>query len=144
MRNTERQRLRQREKKASYGEPDVGSDPGTPGSRPELKADIQLLSYPGVPCFLLLWNVILFKNQESKTKLEEICLKANFIGIHSFIRIPAFNLISRVVLGYVQKNKLKYIYKFCLNTYAKSNLRNHIYCTIIEQATLSISKMPTI
>ena len=30
-------------------EPDVGLDPITPGSRPELKADALLLCHPGVP-----------------------------------------------------------------------------------------------
>ena len=34
----ERQRCRQREKQAPWGEPDVGLDPGSPGSGPELKA----------------------------------------------------------------------------------------------------------
>ena len=33
----------------SMQEPDVGLDPRTPGSCPELKADAQLLSHPGVP-----------------------------------------------------------------------------------------------
>ena len=33
----------------SLKEPDVGLDPGTPGSLPEPKADVQLLSHPGVP-----------------------------------------------------------------------------------------------
>ena len=39
MRDTdrERQRLRQREKQAPHREPDVGLNPGTPGSRPEPK-----------------------------------------------------------------------------------------------------------
>ena len=32
----------------SHGEPDVGLDPRTRGSRPELKADTQPLSHPGV------------------------------------------------------------------------------------------------
>ena len=58
MRDTERgrQKHRQREKQAPYTEPNVGLDPGTPGSRPESKADTQLLSHPGVPslCFLIL------------------------------------------------------------------------------------------
>ena len=31
------------------GEPDVELDPGTPGSRPESKADVQPLSHPGAP-----------------------------------------------------------------------------------------------
>ena len=48
-RERERQRHRQREKQAPCGEPDVGLDPRTPGSHPELKADAQLLSHPGIP-----------------------------------------------------------------------------------------------
>ena len=32
-------------------EPDSGLDPKTPGSRPEPKADAQLLSHPGIPKF---------------------------------------------------------------------------------------------
>ena len=47
MRDTEKQRHRQREKQAPCREPDVGLDPGTPGSRPEPKADAQPLSHPG-------------------------------------------------------------------------------------------------
>ena len=31
------------------GEPDEGLDPRTPGSCPEPKADVQLLSHPGIP-----------------------------------------------------------------------------------------------
>ena len=51
MRDTEgeRQRHRQKEKQAPCREPDVGLDPRTAGSHPELKADTQLLSHPGVP-----------------------------------------------------------------------------------------------
>ena len=47
MRDTqrERQRHRQREKQAPCGEPDVGLDPGTLGSRPEPTADAQPLSH---------------------------------------------------------------------------------------------------
>ena len=37
-RERERQRHRQREKQASHREPDVGLDPGSPGSHPGLKA----------------------------------------------------------------------------------------------------------
>ena len=48
-RERERQRDRQRENQAPCREPDVGLDPRTPGSRPEPKADAQLLSHPGVP-----------------------------------------------------------------------------------------------
>ena len=49
MRDRERQRHRQREKQAACREPDVGLDPGTPGSRPGPKADAQPLSHPGIP-----------------------------------------------------------------------------------------------
>ena len=56
MRDTERkkQRHRQREKQTPCRESDVGLDPGTLGSRPELKADAQLLIHPGVPVFWFL------------------------------------------------------------------------------------------
>ena len=52
----ERQRHRQREKQAPGREPEVGLDPGTPGSRPEPKADAQPLSHPGVPSFECKWG----------------------------------------------------------------------------------------
>ena len=44
-RERERQRHRQREKQAPCGEPNVGLDSRTPGSRPELKADTQPLNH---------------------------------------------------------------------------------------------------
>ena len=47
-REKERQRHRQREKQAPCGDPDVGFDPGTPGSRPGLTADTKPLSHPGI------------------------------------------------------------------------------------------------
>ena len=57
MRDTERkrQRHRQRENQAPCREPDVGLDPGTPGSCPGPKAGAKLLSHPGVPIFKKLW-----------------------------------------------------------------------------------------
>ena len=48
MRDTQRQKHRHKEKQAPLGEPDVGLDPRTPGSHPELKANAQPLSHPGV------------------------------------------------------------------------------------------------
>ena len=44
-----RGRDRQREKQASCREPNAGLDPGSPGSRPGLKASAKLLSHPGCP-----------------------------------------------------------------------------------------------
>ena len=60
MRDTERERQRRRlrEKQAPSGEPDVGLDPRTPGSRPEPKAYAQPLSHPGAPISLV-FNVII-------------------------------------------------------------------------------------
>ena len=49
LRDTERQRHRQREKHAPCGEPDVGLNPGTRGSRPEPKADAPPLNPLGAP-----------------------------------------------------------------------------------------------
>ena len=51
IRDTQRQRHRQREKQAPCGKPDVALDPGTPGLPPELKTDIQPLSHTGIPPF---------------------------------------------------------------------------------------------
>ena len=48
-REREMQRHRQREKQAPCREPDVGLNPGSPGSHPELKAGAKLLSHPGIP-----------------------------------------------------------------------------------------------
>ena len=50
MRDRERQRHRQtEEKQAPCKELNVGLNPGTPGSGPELKADAQPLSHSGIP-----------------------------------------------------------------------------------------------
>ena len=51
-RERERQRHRQREKQVSCQEPDVGLDPGTPGSCPGPKAGAKLLNHPGIPLFV--------------------------------------------------------------------------------------------
>ena len=48
MRDRERQRHRQKEKLALHREPDMGLNPGTLGSHPQLKADAQPLSHPGI------------------------------------------------------------------------------------------------
>ena len=49
MRDTERQRHKQKEKQVPCGEPDAELDPRTPGSRPEWKAATQPLSHSGIP-----------------------------------------------------------------------------------------------
>ena len=48
-----RDRAREREKQAPRSEPNAELDPGAPGSCPGLKAGAKLLSYPGIPLFLI-------------------------------------------------------------------------------------------
>ena len=43
---------------STHREPDVGFNPGSPGSRPGPKAGAKPLSHPGIPCF----NIILLNN----------------------------------------------------------------------------------
>ena len=87
-RHRERQRHWQREKQAPRREPDAGLDPGTPGSRPEPKADTQPLSHSGVPggkifkrevlvngvknCRQRLKNVLGFGKRRSPTSLVQM------------------------------------------------------------------------
>ena len=51
----ERQRHRQREKQAPCKEPDVGLNPGSPGSHPGLKAGAKPLSHLGCPVLVSLF-----------------------------------------------------------------------------------------
>ena len=48
-REREGQRDRPREKQASCWKPDMGLDPGTPGSYPRLKAGAKPQNHPGIP-----------------------------------------------------------------------------------------------
>lgn len=53
MRDTDREReaeTQTEEKQAPCRKPDVGLDPGTPGSHPGPKAGAKPLSHPGIPC----------------------------------------------------------------------------------------------
>ena len=65
----ERQIHRQREKQAPCREPDMGLNPGTPGPCPELKADAQPLSHPGVPLYKFLKSNIMPYCDKDKSHL---------------------------------------------------------------------------
>ena len=64
---TERDREREREREAEtqaegeagslHREPDVGFDPGSPGSRPGPKAGAKLLRHPGIPFIIFIANM---------------------------------------------------------------------------------------
>ena len=56
MGDRKRQRHRQRQKQTPHREPDVGLDPGTPGSCPGPKAGAQPLSHPGVPGLMMFFK----------------------------------------------------------------------------------------
>ena len=75
MRDTgrERQRHRQREKQAPCRDPNVGLNPRTAGSCPEPKADVQMLSHPGVPClyFLNILFIYLFRENRGRGRERE-------------------------------------------------------------------------
>ena len=60
MRDTHRegQRHRQMEKQAPCREPDMGLNPGTPGSCPGPKAGAKLLSHPGIPIYLFILRIL--------------------------------------------------------------------------------------
>ena len=58
MRDTQREAQAQ-EKQAPCGEPNVGLNPRTPGSRPESKADVQPLSHPEIPLISILLKKVL-------------------------------------------------------------------------------------
>ena len=74
MRDTERerQRHRQRKKQTSCREPDVGLNPGTPGSLPEQKADAQPLRHPGV---LILKDSHIFRFKGLTVNLDHLMNK---------------------------------------------------------------------
>ena len=61
-REREKQRRRHWEKQAPCQEPDVGLDPGTPGSRPGPNAGAKLLSHPGIPQVHILRGIVTSPN----------------------------------------------------------------------------------
>ena len=79
MRDTHRQRHRQREKKALCKEPYIGLDPGSPGSWPGLK--VALSHWANQAAWILLWSWIYIFSCKS------ISL---FLYLFSCIYIPSF------------------------------------------------------
>ena len=71
---TEREREAETQAEGEAGsmhrEPDVGFDPGSPGSRPGLKASAKPVRHPGIPIFLFLSN--LYTQHRAQTYNPEI------------------------------------------------------------------------
>ena len=84
----ERQRYGQREKQAPCREPNVGLDPGTPGSCPEPKEDAQPLSHPGGPHLTLIYtaSTSLFP-RDSPGLLLPSCISISTSPLHSKISL---------------------------------------------------------
>ena len=60
MRDTERQRYRQREKQVAHRKPEARLNPWTLRSRPELKAVTQPLSHPGIPLIFFIFQYFIY------------------------------------------------------------------------------------
>ena len=101
MRDTERERERQRhrqwEKQDPCREPDLGLDPGTPGSCPGPQADALLLSHPGIPSFL---TCCLNNNNEEEAATEKsMATKTKTFTPWSFIDKECLCLDHRIYSG---------------------------------------------
>ena len=67
MRDTDREAETQtEEKQAPCREPDVGLNPGTPGSQPGPKAGAKLLSHPGIPTCPILYRMVGISKENSQ------------------------------------------------------------------------------
>ena len=116
----ERQRHREREKQAPCREPNVGLNPRIPGSHPELKADTQPLSHPGV----LPWAI-----------LSLACLSSCVYDKAQF-RCMVFNIIlSNFLLVTVTSTSSVQFLDFSL--IIKKSTSNHIFT--LKRKTSSIS-----
>ena len=114
----ERQRHRQREKQAPFGEPNAGLDPRTPGSRPELKVDVQPLSHPDTPGFS-------FTNIHVKVRLSPGILKPNKLdpSVSLFLLRSSFPLFRHLSSLTQIKNKIESIVSKLGNTWESTSLR---------------------
>ena len=74
---TQRQREREAETQAEgeagsmHQEPDVGFDPGSPGSRPEPKAGAKPLRHPGIPKFIIFFKDLFIYEREREAETQE-------------------------------------------------------------------------
>ena len=93
-RHAQRQRYRQWEKQASCREPNMGLDPGSPGSYPGLKAGAKPLSHPGIPLwqFLILHKSLRFLNPSSLSRDKSSYLVCILLAlIHLFLNTVAIS-----------------------------------------------------
>ena len=92
MRDTKREAETQAEGEAgSMQGPDAGLDPGTPGSRPEPKADAQPLSHLGVPTLTLLSQLSTLSGNEC---LSPVLFSETIAAWSAAARYPVFVFFS--------------------------------------------------
>ena len=102
MRARERQRHRQKEKPAPHREPDVGLDPRTQGSWPELKVDVQPLSHPSIPKKSLLFyffNIILYGHYIPAVNCDSINSNSSSNSLHNRKPISISDFKTLVIEG---------------------------------------------
>ena len=107
-RERERQRHRQREKQPPCRKPDMGLDPGSPGSHPGLKAGAKQLSHPGIPMAqrLIICSCLHGKYQWWFVDLDQPDSKACTFNCHVIISpgIHAVQLMRRRNSLYLLQN----------------------------------------
>ena len=75
---TQREREREAETQAEgeagsmHREPDMGFDPGSPGSRPGPKAGAKPLRHPGIPCLFFTLGTDIFYCPLKHTALDDV------------------------------------------------------------------------
>ena len=79
------ERHRQREKQALCREPDVGLNPGTPGSHPWQKTDAQLLSPPRCAIFNLLKKYFMCFQHAMYCGIQEYSHPISLVSLESRI-----------------------------------------------------------
>ena len=127
MRDTkrERQRHRQRERQAPCREPDVGLDPGTPGSRPGLKADAQLLSHPGIPIIFSYCSAFDYPVYPAYLKKNSA-----YFSIHTIL-CYYFNLLGLFIANEAPKSELRCMCMYVLHDLV-SKRRDHSFHSLHE------------
>ena len=101
-----------------HREPNVGFNPGSPGSRPEPKAGTKLLRHPGIPASLPLHQFSHWSNGSYKSALptemfyitEKLKMKVrNSIQICGAILKVPLTKEKKIIKGYISlDNSLKY------------------------------------
>ena len=78
-----------------HREPDVGFDPGSPGSRPGPKAGVKPLRHPGVPALPFLWLLLIGPSKQQRVGHTAFNHKHLFILSLTNILTPNVNQLNK-------------------------------------------------